>query len=313
MRFKAAILCVGLALVGCKKAGGGGGGPGGGGGGWLVGSSALMTNITPAGEIGSGYNLGATETLYGIACRYLGEAWVVGAAGTLLYTNDAGRSWTAQTIPTGADLRAIATQDAGPVFVAGDGVFMTSSDTGAHWASLGDGVTKFRSVAAAQQGTTVLAVSDDGHLFSYENGALVPRGTIAGARAIAISPDGETALLVGNGIQRSLDGGKTWTPLAVDTSIGFEDVRVNEDGDGVAVGTGGAIAVIDGDGVVIQHVGTADLHTLHIAEVGYSSTGYTAGEGGQVFLTHDGGWSWEPGPNVGKTVFGVDEIGDTHR
>src|SRR5262249_21024170 len=152
-------------------------------------------------------------------CRYLGEAWVVGASGTLLYTNDGGHSWAAQTIPTGADLRAIATQDAGPVFVAGDGVFLTSTDTGAHWASLGDGVTKFRSVAAAQQGTTVLAVSDDGRVFAYDNGALVQRATIAGARAVAVSPDGETALLVGNGIQRSIDGGQIWTPLTVDASI----------------------------------------------------------------------------------------------
>jgi photosystem II stability/assembly factor-like uncharacterized protein len=131
---------------------------------------------------------------------------------------------------------------------------------------------------------------------------------------VAISPDGQTALLVGNGvIQRSVDGGKTWAPLVVDASIHFEDVRVNEDGNGVAVGSGGAVAMIDGDSVLIQHVGTADLHTLHIAEVGYSSTGYAAGDGGQVFLTQDGGWSWAQGPNVGRTVFGVDEIGENHR
>ena len=65
------------------------------------------------------YDLGATETLYGIACRYQGEAWVVGAKGTLLYTNDAGVSWSAQVVPTTSDLHGLATQDAGPVFVAG--------------------------------------------------------------------------------------------------------------------------------------------------------------------------------------------------
>src|SRR5262245_48697051 len=91
MRLKVAILCVALtAAVGCKKSTAGGGG---GGGGWLVGREALMQNITPEG-VAKPYDLGTTETLNGIACRYSGEAWVVGSTGTLLYTNDGGKSWS---------------------------------------------------------------------------------------------------------------------------------------------------------------------------------------------------------------------------
>ncbi len=318
MRIKVAILCAALAATastGCKKKGTGGGG----GGGWLVGSEGMMAQVDPNGRLGAGYDLGATETLNGIACRYQAEAWVVGAAGTLLYTADGGASWSAQNVGTTANLRTLATQDAGSVFIAGDGVFMTAVPefvTGkAQWTQLGDGVTSYRSVAAAQEASTVLAVSDDGGIWAYEAGTLTKRTTLAGMHAVAVSPDGETAIVAGAGLQRSLDGGKTWTALAVDSSLRFEDVRINDDGEAIAVGAAGIVARIDGEGrVLTQRVGTADLRTLHISPAtDYSGTGYAAGEGGQIWLTNDSGWTWTAGPNVGHTVLGVDEIGAGHR
>jgi photosystem II stability/assembly factor-like uncharacterized protein len=312
---KAAILCIGVLLAAgaCKKTGGGGGG---GGGGWLVGTDGLMLHVETD-NTASGYDTASTETLNGIACRYAGEAWVVGNHGTLLYTDDAGASWRPQAIPTTADLRALATQNYGPVFVAGNGVFLTSTDTGAHWASLGDGKTNFRAVAAAQDAETVLAVSEDGGVWSYENQQLVKRASIAGARAAAVSPDGQTAIIVGdNVLAKSTNAGRTWSPLTSTENVRYDDVRIDANGQSVAVGTGGAIAHIAVDGsVVMQHVGAADLHTVHIAEIGddYETAGFAAGEGGHIWITRDGGWSWKEGPNAGHTVLSVDEIGDGHR
>src|SRR5262249_40920238 len=111
---KAVTMCLVIALsLGAWKCGGSGGGRGGGGGGgWLVGTSGLMVKVGTNGDA-SGYNLASTETLNGIACRYVGEAWVVGTHGTLLYTNDGGQSWQPQSIPTTTDLRALATQNSG--------------------------------------------------------------------------------------------------------------------------------------------------------------------------------------------------------
>lgn len=319
MRTKLALvlLTAALAIPGCKKKGGTGDG-GGGGGGWFVGTEGMMRKVEN-GRLGAPYGLGATEQLNGIACRGFGEAWVVGAHGTLLYTNDGGEDWSAEVLPTTADLRALATQDAGPVFIAGDGVFFTATPdslTGfAAWTQIGDGVAKFRSLAAAQQGQTVLALSDDGALWSYAQGALTRRMTIAGARSVAVSPDGMTALIAGDGLARSTDGGSTWTKLATNTGAVFEDAHVDDDGGGVAVGKAGVVALFDAEGRVLhQQVGTADLHTMHVA--GWSASaleGYTAGDGGQTWITHDGGWTWSAGPNVGATVLGVDEIGAGHR
>lgn len=316
---KAVLVCLGIALAfgACKKSSSGPT-PGGGGGGttsWLVGTDGLMVNVSTSGTA-QGYDLSSKETLNRIACRYAGEAWVVGTHGTLLYTSDAGASWQPQPVPATANLRGIATQDAGPVFVAGDGVLLTSADTGQHWTSLGDGRTNFVAVAAAQGAETALAVSDTGAVFSIESGQLVGRGSFTGARAVAISPDGDSAIVVGDHlITRSSDGGRTWTPLAAGDSVRFDDVRIDETGEALAVGSGGTIAhITSGGAVTLQQIGVADLHAVHIADSDddAEAVGFAAGDNGRVFLTRNGGSTWSPGPTVNGTVLGIDMIGAGH-
>ena len=304
MMRKLGFVCVAsVAVLGCKK--------GGTGGGWLVGKSALMANVDANGHLGAGYALDVSATLNQIACRYVGEAWVVGDHGTLLYTSDAGATWATAAVPTTADLRALATQDSGPVYLGGDGVFLTSSDTGAHWTSVATHAS-FRAIAAAQLADAVLAVDTSNGVWAYEHGALVARATLPGARGIAISADGNVAMVAGDGLYLSTDGGHQFA--ALDVTGQFDAVRIGEDGTAVAVGAGGAIATVDAQRHVrVQHVGTADLHTVHIPDPdSLDGTGYAAGEGGQVLVTHDSGATWTMGPNVGRTVLGIDEIGDLH-
>lgn len=305
---KVAILCAAVLLSAgaCKK---------GSGSSWLVGESGLMVKVGEDGTA-SNYDLDSKVNLNGIACRYDGEAWVVGDDATLLYTSNAGRTWSAQTLPTTAHLRAVGTQDWGPVFVAGDGVFLSSSDTGAHWTSVSDGTVSFRSIAAAQDADVVLAVSDDGTLWSYENAALVKRGTFAGARAVAVSADGQTAVLAGdNMIARSSDAGRTWSSLTGGENVRYDAVRIDAVNQAIAVGSGGSVAHVATDGsVIMQHIGTADLRAIHIATHGddYEAIGYVGGADGSVRITGDNGWTWRDGPNVGRAVLGVDQIGSGH-
>lgn len=298
------------ALAGCKK-----NGTGGGGGGWLVGREGLMANVTAAGELTGDYPLGSTETLHGIACRFEGEAFVVGAHGTLLYTEDGGQSWISLAVPTSGDLRALATQDAGPVYVAGDGALLLSRDAGDTWTQLSDGHTNFRSIAAAQRAATVLAISDDGGLYAIDAAGAHRTMTIAGARAVGVSPDGASVVVAGTDELRiSRDAGRTFDTYAVDGTT-FAAARIDDDGEAIAAGTGGLVAhVTPGKNLLRQRVGTADLNVVHLKTWGADggATGFLAGEDGQVYLTSDAGWSWRAGPNVGRAVLGADELGAGH-
>jgi photosystem II stability/assembly factor-like uncharacterized protein len=313
MRIYLVLACAALAATGCKKTTGGGGG---GGSSWLVGAAGLMTNVDDEGQVGRDYPTVSTASLNGIACRYLGEAWVVGDRGTLLYTNDGGTTWTAAPVPTSSNLRALATQDAGPVFVAGDGAFLETTDTGATWHAFGDGTESFRSVAAAQAGSTVLALGEDGGVWSFDEaaGALAQTGTLSGAHAVAVSPDGSTAYVAGAGLWRSRDAGASWTQLAVDPALALDAVNANEDGGAVAVGAAGAIVEVEASGAIaVQHAGNASLHALHIADADDADAmGFAAGDGGEVWITRDSGVTWQLGPTLARTVLGVDQIGTGH-
>ena len=135
--------------------------------------------------------------------------------------------------------------------------------------------------------------------------------TLSGARAVHQSVAGDIVMVAGRGIQRSLNGGATFQPLAVDPDIVWNDVRVNGDGSAVAVGDDGAIANVDVTGTVsVQYVGDASLRTLHTH---HNAVGYAAGDDGVVLITEDVGKTWRLGPNVGRTVLGVDEVGFGHR
>jgi photosystem II stability/assembly factor-like uncharacterized protein len=309
-----ALLCAALAATGCKKGTGTGTGGGGGGGGWLVDSSGRMFNVMDDLSVHN-YATSFDVSLNGIACRGPGEAWVVGNAGTLLYTNDGGAKWDLQAVPATGDLRSLATQDDGPVFVAGNGTFLESDDTGATWRELGDGAAAFRSVAASRESGTVLAVSDDGALWSFDGAQLNKLTTLPGARAVAVSADGRVAVVAGAGLWRSDNAGETWTQLAAAPNSVFDDVRLDTSDNAIAVGAGGAIAMIDASGhVITQHVGTADLHALRIAGSGWGDAkSYAAGDGGQLLVSADAGWTWTMGPSVGSKVLGIDEIGLGHR
>lgn len=306
LRTQLLVACTAVLAIGCKKSGTGGGG----GGGWLVGEAGLMVNIDDGKPQGA-YELGSDEQLNAIACRGLTEAWVVGAHGTVLHTSDAGEEWEAIGVPTSAQLRSLATLDAGPVLIGGDGTFLVTTDAGASWTDYGDGRTSFRSLVGSNETSRVLALSDDGGLWTFEAGVLARRTTLLGARAVHEATAGDIVMTAGSGITRSLNAGATWEPLAVDPDLVWNDIRVNADGSAVAVGNDGAIANIDASGrVSVQYVGDASLYTLHTH---HNAVGYAAGDDGVVLVTEDVGSTWRFGPNVGRSVLGVDEIGLGHR
>jgi photosystem II stability/assembly factor-like uncharacterized protein len=300
MRECLVVVCIVAAAAGCKKSGGGGGG-------WLVGDQGMLVHVDDDGVLVKTDELATDQPLYALACRYAGEAWAAGAHGTVRYTVDDARTWTPQAVPTTADLHALATLTTGPIFIGGDGVFLVSRDSGTTWTAQHIDAN-LRSLAASHDGSLVLAVASDGGVWSYDGSQLVRRATVPGARAVAL--DGTTAFIAGAGIARSDDGGSTWRPIAVGSSV--NDLRVSSSGDVIAVGAAGTIVHVDANGTAsVEHVGSADLHAIHIAEA--DGVGFAAGDGGELLVSDDGGATWAVAPRLPHTVWSVDEIGYDHR
>src|SRR5947207_4843956 len=103
--------------------------PGGGGDGggtphnWLAGvtgsSGALMS--TPDGSSFYAARSNVTVDLNAINCVNLQTGWVVGAAGTLLTTVDAGQHWIARETGSAANLRSVMFADPQVGLAVGDG------------------------------------------------------------------------------------------------------------------------------------------------------------------------------------------------
>lgn len=123
--------------------------------GWAVGNDDLSQGgIDPDGEIGviaSTTNGGRTwrardvsgvETdLYGVAFIDRRRGWAVGSYGTLLCTNDGGKSWLRQRSGTTNDLLGIAfVDDEYGIVVGARGTILATSDGGISWRRLHSGV-----------------------------------------------------------------------------------------------------------------------------------------------------------------------------
>jgi photosystem II stability/assembly factor-like uncharacterized protein len=310
-------LCIGfavLSLCSCKKKKGTGGG-----GSWLVGEDGLMANLSAAGERGPDYSLDVPDDLLAIACRGADTGFVVGERGLLLRTFDGGESWDEVDVGSRATLRAVAVGEAASevVYVAGDGLFLRSSDSADTFQPADSAGRAWVSLATDHSGAAALLVAADGALWRYQafGGALVEVLPPSGLRAVAITGDGVSAAAVGDAgaLWRSDDGGLRWRreDLAVDGTL-LRDVWIAHDRTVVAVGDRGLIARRAADGTVtVQHPVTAALHALHIGASGHS---FAAGDAGTVLLSHDAGQTWTRiDAGIDRAILALDEIdGEGH-
>jgi photosystem II stability/assembly factor-like uncharacterized protein len=307
----------------CAAGGGGGGGGGtssGGGGSWLVGQSALMLNLdhTKLGELGH-YQLGLDDDLYGIACRGTREAWVVGAAGLVISTTDAGTSWTVLDSGVPSALRAVALAAPNQVLIAGDdGVARLSPDGGRHFRALPVPAASFTSVALRRaDGGVALLASATGAIFRYDAASNAVAEVVPGSgralRSIVLSRDGSTAVAVGDGGQMlvSFDGGQSFAPRALGSGADLRDVwLVGPAGERFfAVGEAGLVmeGVVKGSGVAATALpGGPSLRALHMQANGH---GMIVGDRGAAYYTDDFGLRWQAMPTgEARDVFGVDAL-----
>lgn len=191
------------------------------------------------------------------------SAWVCGANGTILSTNDLGVTWGSQEAGTTAGLNAVQFLDATSGWIAGDaGTILRTADGGDNWSD--------RSVLALQDGLALW--------FSSEL-----NGVIAGTSGFLI---------------RTSNGGATWTSPNSRTSKSFRSVHFADAVLGVAVGDSGLmIRTTDGGGTwsLLPPITGSRLNGVWFTS---ATTGVAVGTGGTVLRSTDGGATWALRPGL---------------
>jgi len=317
------VALVGLALVGCKSGDDDDDNTSSSntsspttGNAWLVGDDGEMLRMAASGGV-QPYPLAEDADLLAIACLGAEAAWVVGSAGTVLSTDDAGATWQRHELGIEGDLAAVAVAEGhdGPpvVVIAGDDGIVLERRGDGEFARLSAPDVDWTAVATDEHGERILLAGADGSLWRALDGA--PQQVFASDGAVfyglAATPDGDRAVAVGQGglVVVSDDGGASWSPVAVSTVRDLFAARISSEGaEIVAVGDAGVVVTIDAAGVgASEQLDPAlALRGLHMHAAGY---GHAVGDAGIVLYTTDVGRSWtaiETGTDA--TLRGVDDV-----
>ncbi len=164
----------------------------------------------------------ATGTdLYDIDAVSADVAWAVGAAGDLLFTSNAGSTWTPQVSGTAQILRRVDAVDASTAWIVGDGgTVLRTVDAGVNWDPAGPvTVANLRDVHAvdadeawiAGNGGTIFHTRDGGTSWTTVSTSIT--GNITG-----ISAPSQTVVVAATDspreIWRSTDAGATWAMVS---------------------------------------------------------------------------------------------------
>jgi photosystem II stability/assembly factor-like uncharacterized protein len=276
---------------------------------WIVGDEGLVLRATLSGHV-EPHEVGTTQRLQAIACLGTEQAWIVGRAGTALATTDGGTSWAAITLPTTADLYAVAAAHSGKVVLAGDDLLLWSDD-GQQFEALALEVGPLRGVAT--DGSTVLAVGLAGRQLRWAEGELVEQ-TIAAVDLLDVDMAGHAATAVAVGLAGTIawssDHGGEWQAIEAPTSADLWAVQVASDGHAAfAVGDDGVLVRVSPGAAEATVVSEADLRGLHINAAGH---GAIVGTGGTLLRTTDFAESFTTTEVGVLDLLGVDAIGEHH-
>jgi photosystem II stability/assembly factor-like uncharacterized protein len=203
-----------------------------------------------------------------------GRGYAAGDFGTLLRTDDGGRSWTG--IPTGitADLARIRAVNQDTVLI-GSGCVLRRSD---------DGGTTFKRLPFTSSETGCPATIASLHFPSPLTGfLLLSDGTVVQTANGGTSFSGRTAV---PGTEATKPAGPAATPtdiLFTTAEIGFAITKGPDGGRVFRTTDGGNTWTLE------SHVGNG-LNGLHFPD---PAVGYAVGDGNMVLKTTDGGETWE--------------------
>lgn len=232
------------------------------------------------------------------------RGWAVGSGGTILATDDGGRSWVAQNSGSKAELYAVQFLANGQHgwAVGVEGTMLTTNNGGHNWVAQTSCCKKdSMSVQFLADRRHGWAVGREGAIFSTDDGGrswdAQTSGRTTDFNAVQFLADGRHGWVVGwiGDVLATVDGGRSWTAQARDNKEELYAVRFLADGRrGWVVGHGGTIlATIDGGrSWVAQTSGIKEsLKSVHFLADG--RRGWIVGGHGTILTSNDSGKSWQ--------------------
>ena len=261
----------------------------------LVLAAAWFVGRAPAGQ--SPLARLGTEDVHALA--FVGddpEHLLFGHHGGILESVDGGRSW--QPLPTQADAMAMAPASDGSIVIAGHEVFTASRDGGVSWQDIPTDLPSLDIHGFARDPADpgrMWALLATGGLWESRDGGVrweqVRSDNIL--FPVATTDDGRAQLygLDVSGLATSIDGGRTWAPLATPPAYPITSFTATADGGTLLIGAPDGIYRSDdrgGSWRKLPFIGSAFAVAM---SAGGREIAVVTKET-QFFRSHDGGETW---------------------
>jgi photosystem II stability/assembly factor-like uncharacterized protein len=226
------------------------------------------------------------------------RGWVVGEEGTILHTDDGGRTWMRDASGSGRFLVSVAFAGAQSGWAVGwYGFILHTEDGGHHWsAQLSENRETLNAAAFANEqegwavgkGGTILHTGDGGKRWSAQTS-----GTRQGLSSVTLA-SARSAWAVGEEgtILHTDDGGKRWSTQTSGTREGLTSVSFVSGQEVWTVGSAGTI-LHTGDGGKTWSAQVSptrqDLAAVSFAD---NQDGWAVGSAATIVHTEDGGQTW---------------------
>ena len=253
---------------------------------------------------------------YGVLTDFKGAALpdvntgvVVGVAGNIFRTIDAGVTWENTTRFTAIRVPGIAFANANDGVAVGVATVLRTRDGGVTWDRYNPG--PFFLYGVCYFGANgVVAVGFDNH------GALVLRSTDSGSQWTTIPIGGApraidsgneltgNAVGPGGSMLRTIDAGHTWTAQESGTTEELDDVAMLNQNNGIAVGANGTLLRTTDGGAFWQNLAQPGV-TGYLSGVDFadSETGFVVGRENTILRTTDGGATWVKQDSGTEAIF----------
>jgi photosystem II stability/assembly factor-like uncharacterized protein len=236
-----------------------------------------------------------------------GQLIAVGENGATLRTSDAGLTWQAVAADKSAWLASISTAGSNTVAVGEGGKIFHSADLGAKWTFLQQKQPTINVSSVARADKDAILIAGGSSILRSAGGKDFMKAKTATDKAVnAICLiDSLVGVAVGaeGTIQRTVDGGQTWTAVESGTKRVLSVVAFSDERNGIAVGNYG----FAGPSMVRTEDGGSTWHaqpcrngmaicddTIPINAMAFHRSGFgmAVGGAGTVFRTTDGGRNW---------------------